>query len=161
MGGYPDHHHAYTGGHGLLKPLQKSHPSLQRPIMHDPLFSIADLYDLFICCRNILIHNLVILLYTDISVMKKGIFTGTLISFFVTSLCISSIAYSETQNRGKRGEGPKCQKECLKEHVEKMAVLDKTLSKTGDRLAYQDQVEQAEQLYARCLTNCREVIPVK
>jgi hypothetical protein len=93
--------------------------------------------------------------------MRKDLFTGTLIVFFITSLCISSIAYSETQSRGKRGDEPQCQKECLKEHSEKMATLNKTLSITGNKLVYQDQVEQAEQLYARCLTNCREIIPVK
>lgn len=42
-----------------------------------------------------------------------------------------------------------------------MVILDKGLSKTGNRFAYQDQVEQEEYRYARCLTNCREVIPVK
>ncbi|MBA4389795.1 MAG: hypothetical protein C0399_02525 [Syntrophus sp. (in: bacteria)] len=93
--------------------------------------------------------------------MKNIVLTGTLIGLFVASLCSTSIVHSETQNGGKRGDEPQCQKECLKEHSEKMAILNKVFSKTGDRFTYQDKVEQEEHRYARCLTNCREVISVK
>ena len=93
--------------------------------------------------------------------MKNIALTGTLIGLFVTFLCSASTAHSETQNRGKLGDEPQCQKECLKEHSEKMAILNKGLSKTGERFTYQDQVEQEEHRYALCLTNCRAIIPVK
>jgi hypothetical protein len=93
--------------------------------------------------------------------MKTFFLTKTLIGLVVASLCFSSTAYSETVNKEKRGDAPRCQNECLKEHSEKMAILEKDLSKTGNRFAYQDQVEQEENRYARCLTNCREVVPIK
>jgi hypothetical protein len=93
--------------------------------------------------------------------MKTFFLTKTLIGLVVASLCFSSTAYSETENKEKRGDPPRCQNECLKEHSKKMAVLAKDLSKTGNRFAYQDQVEEEENRYARCLTNCREVIPIK
>jgi hypothetical protein len=93
--------------------------------------------------------------------MKTFFLTKTLIGLVVASLCFSSTVYSETENKEKRGNAPQCQNECLKEHLEKMAVLEKALSKTGNRFAYQDQVEEEENRYARCLTNCREVIPIK
>jgi hypothetical protein len=94
-------------------------------------------------------------------VLRTFFLTRTLIGFVVASLCFSSMAYSETENNGKRGDAPQCQKECLKEHSEKMAMLDKGLSKTGKKFAYQDQVAQEENRYARCLENCREVISIK
>jgi hypothetical protein len=93
--------------------------------------------------------------------MKTFFFTRIFIAVVAASLCFSSIVYSETENKGKRGNAPLCQKGCLKEHSEKMAILEGGLSKTGNWFAYQDQVEQEESSYARCLTNCRAVIPVK
>jgi hypothetical protein len=93
--------------------------------------------------------------------MKKHTLRRALIGFAAASLCISSIAYSETQIRGKRGDEPQCQKECLKEHSEKMERLNKEFLKKREKLTYQDRVEEELQSYARCLTNCREVLPVK
>jgi hypothetical protein len=93
--------------------------------------------------------------------MKTFFFTKMLIGLVVASLCFSSTAYSETENKEKRGDAPQCQNECLKEHSEKMAMLDKGLTKTGNKFTYQDQVAQEENRYALCLTNCREVVPIK
>ncbi len=93
--------------------------------------------------------------------MKTITLKRTLIGLVLVFFSVSTIGHSETQNRGRRGDEPQCQKECLKEHSEKMATLDKVFSKTGDRFTYQDHVEQEEHRYGRCLTNCREVIPVK
>jgi hypothetical protein len=93
--------------------------------------------------------------------MKAFSFTKIFAGFVLAPLCFSSLACSETENKGKRGDEPQCQLECLKGHSEKMAILEKDLSKTGNRLAYQDHVGQEENRYARCLTNCREVLPVK
>jgi hypothetical protein len=93
--------------------------------------------------------------------MKTYFLTRALIGLVLASLCFSSVACSRNENKGKRGDEPRCQNECLKEHSEKMILLDKSLSKTGDKLAYQEQVEQEENRYAHCLTNCREVVPIK
>jgi hypothetical protein len=93
--------------------------------------------------------------------MKTFSLTRTLIGLVVVFPCFSSVAYSETENKEKRGDAPQCQKECLKEHSEKMAILGEGLSKTRNKFAYQDQVEEEENHYARCLTNCREIIPIK
>jgi hypothetical protein len=93
--------------------------------------------------------------------MKTITLNRILIGLVFVFFSVSTSAYSETQGRGKRGDEPQCQKECLQEHSEKMAILGKVLSKTGDRLAYQDQVEEEEHRYARCLTNCRAIIPIK
>jgi hypothetical protein len=92
--------------------------------------------------------------------MKRFLITA-LIGLLAASACSCSKAYSETQEKPKRGNDPWCQKECLKEHSERMAALEERLSRTGNKLAYQDLVEEEEGRYARCLTNCREVIPVK
>jgi hypothetical protein len=93
--------------------------------------------------------------------MKTFFLTRTIIGLVMASLCFTSMACSQTEDKGKRGDEPQCQKECLKEHSEKMATLEKGLSKTGNKFVYQDQVEQEENRYARCLTNCREVVPIK
>lgn len=130
-------------------------------ITQDPFLWLADLYELFISCRTILTHNLGLLPYTYIKVMKNVIVTITVIVFFLVFLCASITVRVEAQNKGKRGDEPQCQNACLKEHSEKMALFEKGLSKTGDRFTYQDRIEEEEHRYARCLTNCREVIPVK
>jgi hypothetical protein len=93
--------------------------------------------------------------------MKTFFLTKMLIGFVVASLCFTSMACSQTENKGKRGDEPRCQNECLNEHSEKMVMSEKGLSKTGDKLAYQEQVGREEIRYARCLTNCREVVPIK
>jgi hypothetical protein len=93
--------------------------------------------------------------------MKKLILIAALAGFATGSILSSPVAYSDTQEKLKRGEDPWCQKECLKEHSERMAALEERLSKTGNKFAYQNLVEEEEGRYARCLTNCREVIPVK
>jgi hypothetical protein len=93
--------------------------------------------------------------------MKTFFLTRTLIGFVLASLCFSSVACSQSENTWKWGDEPRCQNECLKEHSEKMAMHDKSLSETANKFAYQDQVEQEGSRYANCLTNCREVIPIK
>jgi hypothetical protein len=76
-------------------------------------------------------------------------------------LCISLLLWSSAGGKPTRGDGPVCQEGCLQEHTQKMKKFSEDLARTGDRIAYQDQVEQAEKGYAQCLTNCRELIPVK
>jgi hypothetical protein len=61
----------------------------------------------------------------------------------------------------KRGDEPRCQQECLREHTEKMGLLSEEYAKTKDKRGYQDQVESELSHYSRCLTNCRELLPIK
>lgn len=93
--------------------------------------------------------------------MKTFFLTVVVLCIVTVLFCFSSITYSEGQNKVKRGDEPQCQNACLKEHSEKMSELEKSLSKTGNKLAYQNQVEEEENRYARCLTNCRELVPIK
>ena len=75
----------------------------------------------------------------------------------IGSLVPSPAAYA----KAKRGEEPQCQEECLGEHVRKMKELSHGLLTTGHRMEYQDRVEKETSHYSDCLTNCREVLPVK
>ena len=61
----------------------------------------------------------------------------------------------------KRGDEPRCQEECLKEHADKMKLLSEEYTKIRNRMGYQDQVEIELQNYSHCLTNCRELLPIK
>jgi hypothetical protein len=61
----------------------------------------------------------------------------------------------------KRGDEPLCQEECLKEHTEKMSLLSEEYAKSRNKMGYQDQVERELRNYSRCLTNCRQLLPVK
>ena len=72
---------------------------------------------------------------------------------FLSPVCVSA----ETQ----RGHEPQCQQDCLTHHSEKMSRLAQEYMKTGDKKQYQDQIESELQNYSRCLTNCREVLPIK
>ena len=61
----------------------------------------------------------------------------------------------------KRGDEPRCQEECLREHTEKMGLLSEEYAKSKNKPGYQEQVESELRNYSRCLTNCRELLPVK
>jgi hypothetical protein len=61
----------------------------------------------------------------------------------------------------KRGDEPRCQEECLREHTAKMGLLSEEYAKSKNKPGYQDQVESELRNYSRCLTNCRELLPVK
>ena len=61
----------------------------------------------------------------------------------------------------KRGEEPQCQEACLRHHSEKMGLLSREYMQTSDKREYQDQVEKELRNYSLCLTNCREVLPIK
>jgi hypothetical protein len=76
-------------------------------------------------------------------------------------LCIGLLFPPPSYAKPKRGEEPQCQEECLREHCRTMKELSEGLLKTGNRREYQDLVEQAVSSYSSCLTNCREVLPVK
>jgi hypothetical protein len=61
----------------------------------------------------------------------------------------------------KRGDEPRCQEECLREHTEKMGLLSEEYAKSRNKPGYQDQVEIELRNYSRCLTNCRGLLPIK
>jgi hypothetical protein len=63
--------------------------------------------------------------------------------------------------KAKRGEEPQCQEECLAKHSARMKLLSEEYLKIGNKMNYQDAVEDEASRYFHCLTNCRELIPVK
>lgn len=63
--------------------------------------------------------------------------------------------------KGKRGDAPYCQEECLRRHSEKMARLSQEYAKTQDWMTYQDEVEGEIGRYSACVADCRNVPPVK
>lgn len=82
---------------------------------------------------------------------------------FFTLLCLVLILVmvSSTIAKAKRGEEPLCQVECLATHSAKMKLLSDEYLKTGNKMNLQDAVENEASRYLQCLTNCREVLPVK
>jgi len=60
-----------------------------------------------------------------------------------------------------RGEEPQCQEECLSTHSAKMKLLSMEYKTKGDKVKYQDAVDDEASRYFRCLTNCRVPMPVK
>ena len=86
---------------------------------------------------------------------RKLIFFVILSLFAFLVMALSSIA------KAKRGEEPQCQEECLATHAARMKVLSEEYLKTSNKMNYQDSVENEVSRYSQCLTNCREVIPIK
>jgi hypothetical protein len=62
---------------------------------------------------------------------------------------------------GTRGDYPKCQQECLSQLEKGMAKASDMLSKDQKRIFYEEQVEKTNLNYNRCITNCKELMPVK
>ena len=82
------------------------------------------------------------------------IFLALILGFFYLSPSVAP-------GRTKRGDVPHCQEECLGRHSERMRQLSEEYSKKANRIRYQDGVEEELSDYSRCLTECREIIPVK
>jgi hypothetical protein len=61
----------------------------------------------------------------------------------------------------KRGDAPRCQEACLKEHSLRMKRMMKEYVADRNKVKYQERVENELTVYSGCLTNCREVNPVK
>jgi hypothetical protein len=87
--------------------------------------------------------------------MKKLVF------FILLSLFPILVMVSSTIAKTKRGEEPRCQEECLATHSASMKLLSEEYLKTDNKMKYQDGVENEASRYFQCLTNCREVLPVK
>jgi hypothetical protein len=69
--------------------------------------------------------------------------------------------FSSATAKVKRGETPQCQEECMSVHNVRMKLLSEDYTKTGDKMKYQDEVTAETSSYFQCLTNCRELVPVK
>ncbi len=82
-----------------------------------------------------------------------------LLSFAVCFLhCLTNAVAAKE----RRGDAPQCQEECLARHSQRVGQLSKAYSaKTKSKLEYQDDFEKEVTDYSRCLTNCRELLPVK
>jgi hypothetical protein len=76
-------------------------------------------------------------------------------------LCFFYCSLSTTIAKTKRGDAPHCQEECLARHSERMGQLSQEYLKTRNKVGYQDKIEEEVVNYSRCLTDCREVLPVK
>ena len=61
----------------------------------------------------------------------------------------------------KRGDAPRCQDVCLKDHSLRMKRMMEEYAADRNKVKYQEQVENELTVYSGCLTNCREVNPVK
>jgi hypothetical protein len=86
--------------------------------------------------------------------------TGALL-LWVLLLSVAFVLPTRAVADTKRGDEPRCQEECTKAHVDKMKLLSEECTKTGNKMGYQDQVETELHNYSRCLTNCRELLPIK
>ena len=53
----------------------------------------------------------------------------------------------------ERGQEPECQEHCLAAHVKVMQKLSEELAKTGNTLAYHEQVDYEISRYSACVTN--------
>jgi hypothetical protein len=84
-----------------------------------------------------------------------------LVFFVLLSLFSILVMASFTIAKAKRGEDPQCQEECLATHSARMKLLSEEYLKTGNKMNYQDAVENEASRYFQCLTNCRELIQVK
>ena len=76
-------------------------------------------------------------------------------------LCFFYCSLSTTIAKTKRGDAPHCQEECLAHHSERMRRLSEEYLKTRNKMGYQDGIEEEFLNYSRCVTDCREVLPVK
>jgi hypothetical protein len=93
--------------------------------------------------------------------MLKKLSSRELVFFIFLSLFLIFMMHSSAIAKARGGEEPQCQEECLATHAMKMKLLLGEYAKRGDKMKYQDAVEDEASRYARCLTNCRELIPVK
>ena len=96
----------------------------------------------------------------DVSAKRFPLPTG-LALLWVLLLSVAFFLPSRVLADTKRGDDPRCQEECLKEHVGKMRLLSEEYTKIRNKIGYQDQVEIELHNYSRCLTNCRDLLPIK
>jgi hypothetical protein len=87
--------------------------------------------------------------------LRKLVFVSLSCVFLTFMMFFYTITYAQ------RGDEPRCQQECLSKHSAKMKALSEEYMKEGNKMKYQDAVEDETSRYVQCLTNCRELIQVK
>ena len=96
------------------------------------------------------------------SMLVRGIRLRKGFAMFAVFLLFSALLWpAVVLSKTLRGDDPQCQEECLREHSQKMGKLSEEYAKTGNKMKYQDEVDREVLNYSRCVTNCREVLPVK
>ena len=93
--------------------------------------------------------------------MKISRFVTIMIILLVLALSFLTLSPSVARGKAKRGDAPHCQEQCLAHHSEKMRQLSEEYARTTNKMKYQDEVEQVISDYSRCLTECRDMAPVK
>ncbi len=93
--------------------------------------------------------------------MKTSRCVAIMIILLVSAFFFLTLSPSAARGKVKRGDAPQCQQQCLARHSEKMAKLSEEYAGTLNKTKYQDEVELEIGEYSRCLTECRDVIPVK
>jgi hypothetical protein len=75
---------------------------------------------------------------------------------FVSLSCLFSICvmFSSATAQAQRGIEPRCQQGCLARHSAKMKALSEEYMNAGNKMQYQDAVEDEASRYVQCLTNC-------
>jgi hypothetical protein len=81
--------------------------------------------------------------------------------FPVVAFCFLCLSLFPVPGYAGRGDAPRCQEECLGNHIRKMGQISKEYSKGRDKTKYQSGVEEEVTNYSGCLTECRDVLPIK
>lgn len=87
-------------------------------------------------------------------------FRGAILLYVLVLIAGFSVP-AHTAERPKRGDYPRCQEECLVRLKKTMAELSAEYEKLGNRLLYENKVEQARGSYDNCIDACRQRYPVK
>ncbi len=77
------------------------------------------------------------------------------------ALCTGLAGVVPAADKPKRGDYPRCQDECVVQLKTNMRISSDDYQKTGNRLLYEQRVEQARGAYDTCIDMCRERYPVK
>jgi hypothetical protein len=79
-----------------------------------------------------------------------------IILFFTGFSLVPIVSYA-----AKRGDFPLCQQECLYTHRQHMERLFERGKHTLNGIPFQEQVDKEVADYSACVTDCRELMPVK
>ncbi len=84
-----------------------------------------------------------------------------LLSIVLALVVCGGAVQATASDRPRRGDYPRCQEECLARLKKTMGDVSGEYEKTGDRLLYENRVEQARYAYDDCIDTCRVRYPVK
>ena len=93
--------------------------------------------------------------------MKTSRIITAIIILLGLAFCFGHLSAAGPSGKAQRGDPPYCQEDCLRRHSDKMKQLSEEYKKTQNWMAYQEGVEKEIQSYSSCLTDCRELMPVK